>query len=629
MPSVSNGTDFGNVNIINSTLSRTYQIFNLGNASLFLTGNPSVGISGTNAADFAISQPVSSHVAPGSSTSFTVVFNPSQVGTRLATLSIPNNDPNENPYTFKIQGTGISTSPPGDFAKTAPATGSTNQPDSLTLNWQTSSYATRYEYCYDTTNDNACSTWIDVGDSTSTGIGGLDYDSTYYWQVRAWNGAIGPIYANQGVFWSFTTQEQPSNLVFADDFSAVKAWLDESNGNIFRDSTNEWLAWTVTRAQTRRFYALTDVPSNDVDMSFRFQLSSVLGNGSIYFGLAEDLDGSLHNPTFPTGFFLMVGTYAQLKIVYPHITYADDYPNSWNPDDTSTYLNFGSLGLWRQCDVVIKDGQWRVQLLDENGGLLDEISGTLPKAHSRYNYFMIFLDEVGGWETTSGLFDDLYIRIQPPGAFDKSNPLPEATGVSTSPILSWSPSSGVNNYEYCLDTTDDNACSNWIRTAGTTAKLSGLSANTSYYWQVRASNPGGITYANGSSTTYWSFTTQPVQQQPPGAFNKRDPFDLASGVPVSLLLRWDSSSGAERYEYCYDATDDQACSNWIDVGTNTSVSVGPLKYSTHYTWQVRATNSAGVTYADDSQSASWSFITRQIDSPITPGGNKIYLPFLS
>jgi hypothetical protein len=49
-------------------------------------------------------------VAAGSSTTFQVKFNPSATGLRSAALSFANNDANENPYNFSIQGTGTAES---------------------------------------------------------------------------------------------------------------------------------------------------------------------------------------------------------------------------------------------------------------------------------------------------------------------------------------------------------------------------------------------------------------------------------------------------------------------------------------------------------------------------------------
>jgi hypothetical protein len=93
--------------------------------------------------------------------------------------------------------------PPGGFNKIAPANGATGQPANPTLSWGASSGATSYEYCYDTTNDNACTTWTSSGASTSVGLSGLT-PATYYWQVRA-NNTGGTTLADGGAWWTFTS----------------------------------------------------------------------------------------------------------------------------------------------------------------------------------------------------------------------------------------------------------------------------------------------------------------------------------------------------------------------------------------------------------------------------------------
>ena len=98
----------------------------------------------------------------------------------------------------------------------------------------------------------------------------------------------------------------------------------------------------------------------------------------------------------------------------------------------------------------------------------------------------------------------------PPGAFGKVSPANGATGQSTSPNLQWGASSTAVSYEYCYDTTNDAACTSWTSVgANNSVSLSGLSTATTYYWQVRANNTGGTTYADGSASAFWSFTTVP------------------------------------------------------------------------------------------------------------------------
>ncbi len=105
-PDLANHTDFGGVDYISGSISRTYTITNSGNLTLTVSN---VVISGTHAADYTVTSQPSSTVSAGSTTTFTVLFDPSAVGVRSATLTFGHNDPDENPYNFAIQGTGTAT----------------------------------------------------------------------------------------------------------------------------------------------------------------------------------------------------------------------------------------------------------------------------------------------------------------------------------------------------------------------------------------------------------------------------------------------------------------------------------------------------------------------------------------
>ena len=108
MPSASDHTDFGSADMVGGTVSRTFTVKNTGSASLTLSGTPKVALSGAHAADFTVTvDPASPIAATNGSTTFQVTFNPSGTGIRSATISIANNDADENPYDFAIQGTGI------------------------------------------------------------------------------------------------------------------------------------------------------------------------------------------------------------------------------------------------------------------------------------------------------------------------------------------------------------------------------------------------------------------------------------------------------------------------------------------------------------------------------------------
>ena len=196
-----------------------------------------------------------------------------------------------------------------------------------------------------------------------------------------------------------------------------------------------------------------------------------------------------------------------------------------------------------------------------------------------------------------------------PAAFNKTTPANAATGRPNSLTLKWAASSGATSYEYCIDTSNNNACNaSWVSVGAATSKaLSGLGHGVRYYWQVRARNATGVTYANGASTAWWSFVTLPL----PGAFNKTAPANAAVNRPTNPVLKWAASANATSYEYCIDTTNNNACNaSWISVGTATSKALSGLAHGVHYYWQVRAKDGAGYRYANGASTAWWSFTVK-------------------
>ncbi|MHB1357767.1 MAG: hypothetical protein ACYCZF_17500, partial [Anaerolineae bacterium] len=108
----------------------------------------------------------------------------------------------------------VSVTPPaavaqaGAFNKSSPANGATEQPITPTLSWESSTDATNYQYCYDTSDNSSCDTGWVVTDNTSVGLNGLVYSTTYYWQVQAVN-TISTTEADGGTWFSFTTGTAP------------------------------------------------------------------------------------------------------------------------------------------------------------------------------------------------------------------------------------------------------------------------------------------------------------------------------------------------------------------------------------------------------------------------------------
>ncbi len=121
---------------------------------------------------------------------------------------------------------------PGAFGKVDPANGATSVSIAPTLSWGASNEASDYEYCVDTTNDNACdgNAWQSAGANTSVALSGLSYATTYYWQVRA-NNVLGTTEADGGTWWSFTTQFYPTTTLTLLSVGTQDGWILEYGEN--------------------------------------------------------------------------------------------------------------------------------------------------------------------------------------------------------------------------------------------------------------------------------------------------------------------------------------------------------------------------------------------------------------
>ncbi|HEX9933989.1 MAG TPA: choice-of-anchor D domain-containing protein, partial [bacterium] len=106
-PTYEDHTDFGYVPLEGATQIRSFTIENTGEINLNLDGSPKVSLSGSHASDFRVTSDPVSPVSSGGGTTFQITFDPAVVGLRSASVSISNSDPDNNPYTFSIQGNGM------------------------------------------------------------------------------------------------------------------------------------------------------------------------------------------------------------------------------------------------------------------------------------------------------------------------------------------------------------------------------------------------------------------------------------------------------------------------------------------------------------------------------------------
>ncbi|MDT0554269.1 Ig-like domain-containing protein, partial [Urechidicola vernalis] len=114
-PNTNDDTYFGSIDIDLGIESHTFTINNKGDLDLLLNGNPIVSLIG-DTDSFSLSSLPEEVISGGGNTTFSIDFDPFEAREKTVIVEISNNDLNENPYRFAIQGNGkISNDNDGDL----------------------------------------------------------------------------------------------------------------------------------------------------------------------------------------------------------------------------------------------------------------------------------------------------------------------------------------------------------------------------------------------------------------------------------------------------------------------------------------------------------------------------------
>ncbi len=475
---------------------------------------------------------------------------------------------------------------------TTPADNATDLDTLVSFTWQSAFDAKGYEIQLSTNIGFSTIEFSDSLASTTVSDVKVDFNTEYYWRVRAYN-SVGA--SDWSSVRSFNTRVQEPEIPIL---------LNPSDNEIDVD-TLVIFAWNASERSDS--YTLQISSDNTFATDIREETTS-------------DTTFSTGGFDFQSNYFWRVkatnsGGESDYSSVFSFTVKAEDasVPGLLSPANNATGVELSPTFVWNSAQGAVTyqfqlSGQLDFASTIEDQMLADTTAGVSGDLDFETNYYWrvrgIGAVDTSDWSPVF-TFTTTFDKPQAPMLVSPTDAEQEVDVVNT---FVWN--SVENADSYTIELSTDNLFSalfydNTI--TDTVQSVSGLEFQQTYYWRVKAANAAG----ESDYSSVFSFTVKAEDASVPGLLS---PANNATGVELSPTFVWNSAQGAVNYQFQlsgqldFDSTiEDQTLAD-----TTAGVS-SDLDFETNYYWRVR-----GIGAADTSDwSPVFAFITTA-DLPDTP-----------
>ena len=382
-------------------------------------------------------------------------------------------------------------------ALVSPANGATGVSVSPALSWTSATGAASYRL--QIFSDPALSTLAYQKDSISgtawTVAVSLLNNTQYYWRVGAKN-AGG--YSGYSDTFNFTT------IVAKPSVPALVSPINGATGV----SVSPGLTWTSATGATAYRLQIATAPTF---ASLVYQKDSIAGTT---WPVATSL---LNN----TQYYWRVGAknaggYSGYSDTFNFTTIvaAPAMPTLSSPSNGATGVSLNQILTWSNVsgassyELQVSTVSGFSSTVYDQSGLTSTSQQVAGLSNNTVYYWRVDATNAGGTGPWATAWNFTTVIGAPP-APTVSSPTNGATGISTSPTLTWNASTGAASYGLQISTVPDFSSTiySFAGLTGTSQYITGLLNNTTYYWQVNAVNAGGASSWSAAA----DFTTVPPQ----------------------------------------------------------------------------------------------------------------------
>ena len=389
----------------------------------------------------------------------------------------------------------------------SPSNGAADQPTTLTLTWKPDSEAENYQIKIDENNNFSNSTIDKNITESSIDVNGLEYETTYYWKVRA---MAGDNIGKWSKTWSFTTEPIEEDDEYL-DLPAVTLSSPKNGATVEPiNPTFNWQQIDDAEHYQIRIHDDNSLSNPMIEESVKETSFSVpeLEAGTTYFWAVRARAGD------ETSEWSDVWTFTTEKQAIPEMGRVTLSSPSSGAENQPSDLNFeweSMTGAENYRIMVDESDAFTSSVIDETVVESSfDAEGLKPGATYYWRVRAQAGDDIGEWsQIWSFTTESTYIE-----QVVLSSPSDGASNIPTSVTLTWQDVQNIDEYRVQLGA--NNSFSNIVEDElvyGTSYSASGLSHNQTYYWRVR-----GVV---GNETGEWSatkqFTTEGSSTPPPNS----------------------------------------------------------------------------------------------------------------
>ena len=453
---------------------------------------------------------------------------------------------------------------------------------------------------------------------TTYSPGTMDYGTTYYWQIIAWDNHGA---STTGPEWDFTTENDPPYTPSSPDpydgetdvdVDSDLSWAggdpnpgDTVTYDVYLEANDPTPDVLVSDGQSGTTY---DPGTLDANTQYYWQIIAEDNHGATTTGPVWDFTTENNPPYTPSN-----------PDPYDGETGVDvDHDLSWtggdpDPGDTVTYDVYFEAGD-PTPDVLVSDGQ--------SGTTYDP--GTMT--YGLTYYWQIIAEDNHGATATGPVWDFSTAMNTAPYTPSNPDPYDGETDVDVDSDLSFNggdPNSGDTvTYDVYLDTVDPPVTYETIgpypaSQTSITYDPGTLTGDTTYYWQIIAWDDHGAQ----STGSVWEFTTEYIANNPPYTPYDPDPSNHETDVDIDYDLGWSGGDPDPGDTVTYDVYFGTTSPPGMVVNNQSATNFDPgtLNTGTKYYWKIVAWDNHGAWAA----SPIWDFTTEN-DPPYMPSNPDPY-----